>query len=1310
MRRHPALTVRIGALTGAVLCALALLAAGGARAQTPEFRAYWVDAWHDGFKTPAQCDQLIADMQTSNCNVAVVQMRRRGDTYYPSAIESFAPDADPSFDSLRYLLDRCHAANPPIQVHAWLVLIPIWTSTTFPTYPHPSNLYPQFLSKTNTGSVIASFDPGHPDCEQYLNDIVMELVNNYPDLDGISYDYSRFGAQTEGYNDVSVARFNAQYNRSGIPDTSDAAWSQWRRDQMTNLIRKTYANAIAVNPNICMSSAVVTWYPSPVEAGSFENTRPYYQTFQDWRGWMQEGILDLSMPMCYFDRDGSYASCYDNWMNFAKDNQYSRGTAIGPGIYMNTIPNSIYQIRQTRDYYNGRKAAGVVMYSYASTNKSQTYPNSDFYSALSNPSVYDPNPTPVFSTSTSVPAMTWKTAPTRGHIRGHVVDCGARVDGAIVYLTGQESRSIRTDGTGFYAFIDLAPGQYTLSITHTSRTQQRDAAVTEGQVTTVDFDFCPTEPPVISEVRAENVTAYTADIKWTTDLPSSSQVEYGPTDSYGSATAIDATYVTNHFVRLTGLSAGQLYHYRVRSGSVFEAVSDDCTFTTQTDSTPPVISNVTVAAVEQDRALITWTTDDPSTSRVDYGLTTSYDQSTAEDPALVTGHSVLVTGLSPSTLYHFRAESTNELGMTSYSGDYTFTTIGPPTEVIVDDADPNCTFTQSTGYEWTIGTYPGGWPVDNSSYKFVWNRRTSTTATCTWTPNIPKAGRYDVYIWFLHGTNRTTAARYTVTHAGGTTSTMYVDQTDANISSRWHKIASDLQFNEGTSGYVTLINRTTENSQTRVIVADAVRFASLDGDDEAPASPQSLQAVAESTSQISLSWDPSTDNVGVIGYKVFRDSVQVGTSSTTTFIDSGLQTNSRYTYAVQAYDARQNHSALSSPISRYTLSAPPTQADVTCDRSPATWYNTTPFTFSNSGFGAGKVNHYGYAWDDSPGHTWTGMETVWLSSYKTFDATTASTEWYLHVRGYNGDNIPNGELDLGPFYYDGTPPSVISVTAPMYLGLRTGSWDDLTAGWVGSDGESGIAEYHYAIGTSPGAADVLDWTSAGASTTASHHYPEAPLHDYSYYFSVKAKDNAGNLGDPAVSGPSVYARVYDRLADAMANPDDTPVMLDSGKVVSANHGDCSYVQEPDRSRGLRLNCSAPWILGDLVNVAGRLATAGGERLLTAVEWSPAGSEAPPAPIAVPISALGGCAPDAYTPGVPGAWGCYNVGLLVRTWGRVVSTGAGHFTLADGSGATVKVYSAETVPDNGFVGAIGVCGLESGERVIRTSSAASVEVY
>ena len=100
-----------------------------------------------------------------------------------------------------------------------------------------------------------------------------------------------------------------------------------------------------------------------------------------------------------------------------------------------------------------------------------------------------------------------------------------------------------------------------------------------------------TTPPLVSAITASSVTAAGATITWTTDEPSDSQVDAGPTTAYGSTTALNAALVTTHAVSLSGLSDGTLYHVRVRSRDAAGnlAVSGDAIVTTL-DATPPVVS------------------------------------------------------------------------------------------------------------------------------------------------------------------------------------------------------------------------------------------------------------------------------------------------------------------------------------------------------------------------------------------------------------------------------------------------------------------------------------------------------------------------------------------------------------------------------------------------------------------------------------------------------------------------------------------------------------------------------------------------
>ncbi len=100
------------------------------------------------------------------------------------------------------------------------------------------------------------------------------------------------------------------------------------------------------------------------------------------------------------------------------------------------------------------------------------------------------------------------------------------------------------------------------------------------------------------------------------------------------------------------------------------------------DTTVPVISNIQATTITAISAVITWTTNEPATSQVIYDPTTSYFSSTAIDFNLVTSHRVTLTGLTPSTLYHYAVNSQDAANNRATSGDHTFTTTLPgPTNI-----------------------------------------------------------------------------------------------------------------------------------------------------------------------------------------------------------------------------------------------------------------------------------------------------------------------------------------------------------------------------------------------------------------------------------------------------------------------------------------------------------------------------------------------------------------------------------------------------------------------------------------------------
>lgn len=89
-------------------------------------------------------------------------------------------------------------------------------------------------------------------------------------------------------------------------------------------------------------------------------------------------------------------------------------------------------------------------------------------------------------------------------------------------------------------------------------------------------------------------------------------------------------------------------------------------------------------------------------------------------------------------------------------------------------------------------------------------------------------------------------------------------------------------------------------------------------DVQAPIAPTSLIASAVSQNQINLSWNPSTDNIGVVGYEVYRNNVKIATINTTSYGDTGLAASTSYTYFVKAFDAAGNYSSNSTSVSVIT--------------------------------------------------------------------------------------------------------------------------------------------------------------------------------------------------------------------------------------------------------------------------------------------------------------------------------------------------------------------------------------------------------
>lgn len=259
---------------------------------------------------------------------------------------------------------------------------------------------------------------------------------------------------------------------------------------------------------------------------------------------------------------------------------------------------------------------------------------------------------------------------------------------------------------------------------------------------------------------------------------------------------------------------------------------------------------------------------------------------------------------------------------------------------------------------------------------------------------------------------------------------------------------------------------------------------------------------------------------------------------------------------------------------------------------------------------------------------------------------------------------------------DSTPPSTPVVSLERTIVSAT---TGLLCSWQSSDPESGIESYSYAVGTSPGAEDVIGWTNVGHLTTL-HRTDLRFEPGRAYYVSVRARNYAALTSEVGTSEAFRYVSDGSGTIGAAKKMATGSHVALTGKIVSAVFDDCFFIQEPDRSAGIRCMGSIPAGvgMGDMVDVSATLSAENGEKILSSVAIENAGQSANINinPMLLNTRALFGAGLDAR-------------GLLVRLAGRVVRTGPGYFILYDGQNifssrqaVGIEVRTTGSIPDEG----------------------------
>lgn len=336
-----------------------------------------------------------------------------------------------------------------------------------------------------------------------------------------------------------------------------------------------------------------------------------------------------------------------------------------------------------------------------------------------------------------------------------------------------------------------------------------------------------------------------------------------------------------------------------------------CTATTPTGISPSNIGSST--------ATVSWTAVSGATYDVRYRPTGTSTWTTVA----VSGASISLTGLAPTTQYEVQVRSKCSGGSTSsYSSSATFTT----TEVQLiycssngnSTADEYISRVQFGTINNVTGASSGGYGNHtNLSATVTKGSNYTITVTPTWTGTIYNEG-YSVWIDYNKdgdfadaGEQVWTAAASKTTPVSGSftiPTTSVTGTTRMRVSMKYNGIPTPCEsFSYGEVEDYT------------------VNITGATADTQAPTVPTALASSSVTYNSFNVSWNASTDNVGVTGYNVYRNGSLQGTTTSTNYSFTGQSASTTYAIAVSAFDAAGNTSSQAS-INVTTPAPPDTQA------------------------------------------------------------------------------------------------------------------------------------------------------------------------------------------------------------------------------------------------------------------------------------------------------------------------------------------------------------------------------------------------
>lgn len=333
---HLVTVLRVFTLIALLLTSGCALAGSSARADRLSERmldqdlfGLWVTRWD--FQSADDVRAIIADASRSGVSDIFWQVRGQGDAYYDSPFEPWGEDLtlrrdqnnkpvhdrsrslDPGFDPLRLAISESHARG--IKLHAWINVMPLWKGTIEPIdLRHPLHTHPEWRLKDGAGQPqplsenYVVVNPVLDEVQDHIVRIVEDIADRYR-IDGVHLDYIRFLSDELDKDKLypGDARSLSLYarmvgDRATVGQINRTRYRDWIRDRITTLVQRIGKESLEGHDHVVYSAAV--WRRPDLAKEQY---------LQDAQRWVNEGLVDLIMPMIYTDNDAQFSADLEAW-------------------------------------------------------------------------------------------------------------------------------------------------------------------------------------------------------------------------------------------------------------------------------------------------------------------------------------------------------------------------------------------------------------------------------------------------------------------------------------------------------------------------------------------------------------------------------------------------------------------------------------------------------------------------------------------------------------------------------------------------------------------------------------------------------------------------------------------------------------------------------------------------------------------------------------------------------------------------------------------------------------------------------------